>query len=105
MKRITSTAVLAVLVASAGCGSDAGAGDNWIFYSYEESSSDGKTTTKYTVEEAVNVKSVSQATFYPAQASDEKDKRALLWMQVYGKEVKIHGDQAEVIWKNLKKNN
>jgi hypothetical protein len=105
MRLFTSVAALAILAALSGCGSDAGAGANWIFYSYEESSSDGKTTTKYTVQEAINVKSVSHATLYPPKASDDKEKQALLWMMVAGKELKIYGPQAETIWKGLQKNN
>jgi hypothetical protein len=104
MRLMTSVAALSVLAALSGCGSEAGAGENWIFYTYEETTGDGKTTTKYTVHEAVNVKSVSHATFYGAD-HDPKDKQALLWFRAAGKETKIYGEQAEKIWKNLQKNN
>jgi hypothetical protein len=106
MRKMTSLAALGVAVLLAGgCGPAAGAGQNWIFYTYEESSSDGKTNNKYTVQECVNIKFISQATFYPPEASSEKEKQSFLWMKVGGKEVKLYGKDAEAIWKDMKANN
>ncbi|HZE97308.1 MAG TPA: hypothetical protein VE981_09800 [Planctomycetota bacterium] len=106
MSRILRLAALAVLVQTAvGCGKDASAGQNWIFYTYTESSSDGKSTNTYTVQECVNIKFVSQATYYPPEASNEKEKQSFLWMKVGGKEVKLYGKQADNIWKSIQSNN
>jgi len=106
MRQILSLAALGVgVVFAGGCGKSAEAGQNWIFYSYAESSSDGKKESKYTVQECVNIKYVSQATYYPPEASDEKHKESLLWMNCAGKEIKLHGKDADDIWKSLKANN
>ena len=106
MCKFMGVAILAAgLASSAGCGKAASAGENWIFYSYEESSSDGKTTTRSTVQECLNIKYVSQATYYAAATAEGKDKPSLLWMNCAGKEIKLHGKDADSIWKSLQSHN
>jgi hypothetical protein len=100
-----SLGILAGAVALAGgCGNSAGAGTNWIFYSWEQSSSDGKTTTKVPVQEAVNIKFVSMASYFP-KGSGDKDTTTFLWMQCGSKEIKIYGADADKIWKQMQSNN
>lgn len=106
MRHFLCLAALAgALVGAVGCGKSASTGENWIFYTYTESTSDGKNTANYTVEECVNVKFVTQATYYPPEASSEKEKQSFLWMKCAGKEVKLYGKDADAIWKSLKSNN
>ena len=101
MSRIAMFSAMALVVALAGCGNSAEAGKNWIFYSYEESSSDGKTTTKSTVQECLNIKFVSQATYYAAHG----DEKSMLWMNCAGNKVKLYGKDADQIWKQMQSNN
>jgi len=104
MRRTLVGAALGVLVMLPGCGSDVGAGQNWIFHSYEQSSSDAKgTATKYAIEEAINIKTVTSAMFYPAAAG--KDEAATLVVQAGAKTYTIKGKPAESIWRQMKSSN
>jgi hypothetical protein len=105
MRTLTSTAALAALVLLAGCGQSASAGQNWIFYTYNETVSDGKSTNKYAVQECINIKAITQASYYPPEASNDAEKMTHLWIKVGGKEVNLYGKQADSIWKSLNSNN
>jgi hypothetical protein len=105
MRKMLSLGIVAAAAALAGgCGNSAGAGTNWIFYSAEESSSDGKSTTKLPLQEAINIKYVSMATYYP-KGTSEKDKQTLLWMLCGSKEIRVYGSDADKIWKQMQSNN
>jgi len=70
----------------------------------EQSSSDAKgTTTKYTIEEAINIKTVTSAMFYPAVAG--KDEGAILVVQTGARTHTIKGKPAESIWRQMKSGN
>lgn len=101
MRMMTSVAALAVLAALAGCGASAGAGENWIFYSWEQTSTGPSGTSKRTLHEAINIKYVTNATY----AEKGADDKPMLSLMVSGKEATLYGDQAEKVWKSLQKNN
>ena len=98
MRQTMVGAVLGVLFVLSGCDSHVGAGQQWIFYSYEEEYKQAK----YTVEEAISMKSINWASYTPAGATE--DKTARLIVHASGKSHIIRGKQVETIWRQMKSN-